>query len=890
MTPSRGPLTPKAPMIQRARGGLIFLALLGLITIAVVVAPDIRATLSRSDDDRPDYGYAAIINRIFAPMNWLQVNEPDPELPSTHIVDLTPEAASHPEVIDFYVRSPLLHDISANDERLWRISGRNVIGLDPAARLLPQPFAEGRWSGNIVYGAGSVSVTLYGGRDGQYGRRIEIRPLRVGDLPSSLTPISIADPAPDFAVDQQFLLTDEAGSPLAIIRLIGRHLVVFPIQGAGASLLVDTPAGPRQARYDEESGRRAYEVAQGGSIVVLRDNRAIANFHLGSLSTALSTYRPFAGRTVDPALGSFARDIESSVLASGLVGTDPIRTTLNRDLHQGMQVELERFVAAEFGGARTQPLRAAAMAMDTVTGEVLALASFTKQAAGSVEPTPARSELNNNFATLPIGSVAKVPVSAAILSQFPGLRGLEILGTGDFDHALGIDMDGMQDDGPTGPINFPAFLTRSSNRYATMLMLLALSEDPWQTGSCSSEEYWIGDTSGRGRSSRRFAPLFVLDRSPQPCGDRFAMPVGGALSSKLRSAPGRPNWVSLLGQMFDLPGVENPPPRYDTSLWPQPGAPSEAWERAFRSISPEEESFGLGTIRQFHNDYVNLILGGVHSRWTTIKVAEIYSRVVTGQQIEATLLRRQARGHAPVLAPLDLDARLSILAGLSGVVEDRHGTAHPYLAEGASNLAAPLEVLRSMAALRPSEEIRIYAKTGTPTIARTRIVPTWLALRNLEAQRLLLLIDGELKVAGSRGNEGDLAALRRLPQAAAEARRQGLTLPQLAQGLRDLRIEVGRTEIRGPNNHLALPTTQVLQQPANAPRNNGGVIAIVMGRYCHGAPLGAVPERAITLVINFQVRGSVNPAGAYARRLLQRNSPLVRRLFAQPTRCEAALQ
>lgn len=878
-------MPPAAPSETAARPGRawrlpLFPLLMLPLAAAVAAAPDIRAMLAGGGDESADRGYSAVVNRIFAPMNWLEVNERDPGQPGRHVVDLSAEAVSHAQVIDFYVRSPLLRDIAADNEGLWTISGRNVRGLDPAARVLPQPFAAGGWTGDILYSSGSSSVFLYGERDGGRGLRIEIRPLRSGMPPAAFPNISVADDAPDVAVDQQFQLVDERALPLAVVRLIGRRVVVFPNANAQSRLTVDTPAGATTARYDRESGRRAFELAPGGLITVARNDQPLARYRLGSAASALSSYRPFVGRSVDPAIGALGRHIEAAFLASGTTGAEPARLALDRNLHQHMQIELERFVATQFGGRR-EPIRAAALAMNTMTGEVLSLASYTGAAGGTGAGDRPDEERNNNLAALLVGSVAKVPVSAAILSQHPDLIGLRIDSRGaPFRLALGIDMEGAQVDGPAGPIDFRAFLRRSSNLYATWLMLMALSPDPLRPGSCPSEAYWLGG------AERRRAPDFLLEREPRPCGPRFAMPVSGPLSSKLIGASGRGHWIGALDAMFDLPGVESPPTRYDTSLWPNPAPSAEeedAWNRAFRQVSPDNESFGLGAVRQFHNDYINLILGGVHSRWTTVKVAEVFSRVVTGRRIEASFLRRPQGSGAPGLGRLDSNARAAILDGLRQVVEEQQGTAFSHLAQTSGTLEAPLGLARQLASAR-GEEIRIFAKTGTPTVPRTETVRAWVALRGLEARRLIILVGGELRVAGAGANEGDLAALRRHGDAEAAASAEGLSLPQLAAGLESLRREVRGTEIRGSNNHLMLPTTRVLPQIPGR-RTNGGVLALVIGRYCRGAPATAPPQRAVTLIINFQIRGDSNPAGQFARRLLQRESPILRRLFETPIRC-----
>jgi hypothetical protein len=851
---------------------------------AILCAPMLRSDSANARSPKAARGYVAIVNQVLGPMNWLLLRESDPDAPTAEAsVELSPEALSHPEVVDFYVRSPLIQDIAARDGQRWDIRGRNVLGLDPAARAAPDPFPHPRWTGDLLYADTVLAANLYDDR----GHQVEIVPAH-GQVGTFISSVSIEDDKPQQTFQQQFRLIDESQNAIADLRLIGRNLVIYPQSGASGRLTVDTPNGKRTASFGPDARDRAIVMVEGGTLQISRDGRVLRTYRLGSMSAALSAYRPFAGRYADPSMNGLADTIQSSFQYSGQSGSTDRRITLDRDLHQNMQTRLASFV----GGLprhQNRSIRAAATVMDTMTGEVLSLASFPLD---SDEPGGREAERNNNFNTLPIGSVAKVPVSAAILTQFPGLRFLQINNPGPFETMLGIDMEGKQDDlAPTGWLNFTQYIAHSSNSYATMLVMMGLSQDPFAEGPCpAGTGYRLGNAAGEGVADRQFAPQFVLPRvtgvREARCGDRFQMPVGGALSARLRQPrPGvarEPEriWVGLLGELFDLPGVENPPGRYALDLWPGVAEQSEAAKRAFPIISPEQESFELGKIQHFHNDYVNLILGGVHSRWTTIKVAEIYSRVVTGQAIKATMLHRPDAASASELSLLNPFARESLMAGMRSVVLD--GTARSYLAPSLSGLRA--------AAGQNHEEIRVFAKTGTPTVARTREVPGWVVLSRLEAKRQIVLRDGVLAVAAGAPGESDYEALRKTPGAEAEARRMGLSLRRLASDLYAMRIELSsrRREIGGLYGHINLPIVQTLPDPPGSKSNNGGAIAIVLGRYCPGDPETAAPRKGLTLVINIQAKLVVNPASQFAGLLLQSDSPLVRRLFAEPLGCPVA--
>ena len=70
--------------------------------------------------------------------------------------------------------------------------------------------------------------------------------------------------------------------------------------------------------------------------------------------------------------------------------------------------------------------------MDAKTGEVLALGTYPRdrsqlgaRQAASLQPDPL-IERNHNFARMPVGSVAKAPISLAILQANPELATLRI--------------------------------------------------------------------------------------------------------------------------------------------------------------------------------------------------------------------------------------------------------------------------------------------------------------------------------------------------------------------------------------------------------------------------------------------------------------------------------
>lgn len=861
---------------QRARVAALarrlpVLLIAGLALIVSVCPP--RGAVAGGESAFGIRGYSDIVERVFAPMGWLQVNETE-EGSSRSIVTLSDEAESLPDVRAFAVRSPLLNDIAADDERLWRIRGSSIAGLDPNARRFPNPFGASRWSGDILYQGAAPSALLIA----DDGRSVEILPTPAGRAAADALPsLPIIGPPGQTSVAQAFSFADENGRALAEVRLIGRHVVVSPLDQESAEIWVDSPNGAREIGFGSGSRGRPVVLTAGGAIRFRRDRQAVGPaFRLAAVADALSRFRPLGERFNDPAMGPFGESIVAAILATEAADGD-VALTLDATLHRDLQADLEGEAIRLRRTAGLPPFRAAALVMDARTGALLGLASYPgRQGTGDDAAPGAWIDRNQNFAALPIGSVAKPIIAAAILSQYPELAGLVVSGSsGIFREALGIDLGDEQIDGVTGDrIDFTSFLKRSSNKYATVLMLLGLARDPLRPGRCPTEPYWIaGDAEG---APRRAAPDFLVERQPQPCGSNFG-PFNGRLTSILQRGARRPNWLSILRAAFRLPGVESDESQFDTEIW-EPLAPAATdGSSPFATVAPETEAFRLGAVRHLQNDYVNLILGGVHSRWSTVKVAEAYARLVTGRAVVPTMLRSRQPRPPQVIRTFALAARAAVLAGMEEVARPG-GTA-------AAELAPALEQLR---ALRPDETIRIFAKTGTPTLARSETVPARVALDALAQQGLITLDQANrLTVVRKRPGESDVDAFRRMPDARREAARQDVTVDRLASELEVMRrlLTNQRRALGYRHGRLSLPTTRVIERREGEARRNGSVLALVVARYCRAETDPGRPIAALSLVVNVQARQERNLAAGLAGRWLRPNASVARQLFATPARC-----
>lgn len=879
--PRRKPPPPPPPPEQPSPGRWILLAAI-VVSLLVLNGRDASAETSGAYGA---LGYSRILDELFGPMGWLELAPSRADAEAGPVVRLSSAAAAQRPVRQFLVESPLLRDLAARDERLWRISGSHVMGIDPGARRAPGPFDSGdRWTGDILYDAAPAPAELVarGGRVITLLRRPD-RSAAVGVLPS----IPATGPAERIRVAEVFQFVDEVGAPLGRVRVIGQSLVLFPEPvGRSAEILVE-PGGRR-------ADLGAVVIPDGGSIRFLRNGEPLGPaLRLRQAPEGLSFHRAFGPRVTDLSLGTFGEAIERAVASSGLEGDEDVRLTLDGTLHLQLQQQLESYADTLLPATRGAPFRAAVTVMDTRSGELLALASYpARQPEGAREPAPeAWFAANHNFTALPIGSAAKVPVTAAILSQYPQLSRLWIQGSpGGFDRLFGIHLGrSIGETASAARIDFSTYLRQSSNKYAAALMLMGMSRDPWRVGPCRSDPYGFAGDNGAPGGERRYAPEFVLAqveaeavdaRQGGRCGGAFG-PVSGNLSSIVRGAAGS-DWLSLFRTMFDIPGLEQPPSveeRFDVSIWSDYVRRDGVDPLAFSAVSPERESFGLGSIRDFQNDYVSFILGGVRSRWTTVKLAEAYSRIVMGRHVQAVFTRgNPVRGGA--MSELHPDARAAILAGMEGVARPG-GTAFPYLAGAFEALGARL---------LPGERLRLFAKTGTPSLARSRPIPARQALNNL-ASRGLITVEGRdrLTVKHKRPGQSDRDALLALPELEAEAERFGVTPEAIAREFVRLQRLIAERPMQlvGRDGIVRLPTSRITDE-IGGEEITGGVIVVVLGRYCAGEQDPSRAVQALTVVVNVQARHDFNTAARLAGQLLGPEGELARRLLAGSAQCAPA--
>lgn len=458
------------------------------------------------------------------------------------------------------------------------------------------------------------------------------------------------------------------------------------------------------------------------------------------------------------------------------------------------------------------PFAASVTVMNGKSGEVVAAASFPGEGdleglTGISEDEQRRLLVNHNFKRHPIGSVGKPFFYAAAATRHPFLLDFTVE-----PHAPVPRPDGGEGEREVlqfflgrdyklwphadAPTDMQSAIERSCNKFTIELATLALA----------------APRDLQERTLTRPLPLlFARQRNvtwPRPgqplSGPRiggqlvdFPVDLGVYMKDDLR--PVRPNELTtavvtpgtldrideapFLEAFGDLTGVrtyagmEAPDVpadafdnvgrtaaatlHYDLRPWSKllstllEGADEErAWKvrAALQAVSPERVNLSLNQVTDFRTELVSLLLGGSTSQWTNVQLAEALSRLVTGRQIEATMVRavrpRQAAPAedtprvAPPLSPQSIspEARATVLRGMKRVILGAQGTARPMVTR-----------VRELEQQYPGFNVAVFSKTGSPTVQRPESKPAGEILRQL-VRRGLLYYDGrQLVVSADRG-------------------------------------------------------------------------------------------------------------------------------------------
>lgn len=675
--------------------------------------------------------YLRLLNSVFIRNNWLVSDGGNPP-----IVRLSDTAQQSRAAMAFYRNTPLKLDLRHPNPNLWRIQNGVVIQMSPYAHFQAIPFArKSVWQGDLLF------------------RSDRDEPLQ-GE---------IASPNGAFRLSQRVAGQDEP-SGAGVVRL---NAFRDPLTGSGEALelwsgpvSIETPPLARVVLAGDTpllrvTGRQGTAVLDGrtlrlgdsaalqpGSQLELERGRSsVALVARGAASDAVSVTEPLSDRYRAAGLDRFARHVESALneaVSLGFPDDKDVHLSLDGALQGRLQSLLEAYCRPH------GRFRAAMTVMDANTGEILALASYPGEAARQDDQNQDRGDLdrNQNFYALPVGSAAKVPISAAILAEHPELATLQVHpGPGDITSLMGVQVPTISDETSLDGhwITFDQFLKYSSNRFATALMILGSAAHPedGRGPPTGADTYWLG---GRERSALPMLP--------------FAQQMGAG-AVVLGEPEGKVLWP---GRLHDLFGVDYEAPRVgarpdefgddssDMAVWRDllsdpslAGGDRPPIFPDLRDVSPDREVFATNRIISFRSQYVPMILGSQEFAWTNIRLVEAYARVVTGRAVEPTLIQRSGREPPPPpLQALPLAAREAILSGMRQVVEPG-GTA-AYLAAG----------LQQLAALAPGEQIDLWGKTGTPSLELPMLTLGELAENELIRSGVLQLSSGRivLRVSG----------------------------------------------------------------------------------------------------------------------------------------------
>jgi hypothetical protein len=453
-------------------------------------------------------------------------------------------------------------------------------------------------------------------------------------------------------------------------------------------------------------------------------------------------------------------------------------------------------------------------------------------------------------------------MAMAILNSFPQLAELRVPASAPFRTLLGVDLGVPVPDQPGGGVwDLRTFLARSSNKYAAMLMLMGLSDaDSIRTGACdgpSNEPFAIGGQQRNCRPPMRF--MEGVQRGPN------------GLRPLRAGLPAGQGWANNLYTLFCVQpnGPDEPPPASEIGCLPNDTTRRPIWRDAFferprllAAASPDREGFGLNVVDTLYEDYVMTILGGNRGRWTTVGLAQAFSRMVTGRAVTARLVPRntQTDEEQPEQAKLRIHqgAQARMLDGLKAVVTE--GTGRGLLAAGFPGSTG-------------GDEFRFFAKTGTPNVAFLGDDARQLLQDFAGAGCGLRLLgraprpDAPVRAELAIGDDPALPvaqAIARRPDCAGRFGPSAGRIAELVRALNRSPQALGQVRADATGRVIEIPSQIVLGE------GTGHLLVLVVGRYRPGTP-DTQPCSLRSVAINFQARTGQDraPAVRYAVSLLK---------------------
>lgn len=410
-------------------------------------------------------------------------------------------------------------------------------------------------------------------------------------------------------------------------------------------------------------------------------------------------------------IDSLSDGIETAVHKVKKKTSFDVHLSLDEDLSGITQVALDNYVRQ----LSREPARASCTVMNAMNGQILAVASVTKNSL----------DANENLRLHPVGSATKILLAAAAAQKYPDLMDLEIdpHPNGEEYNLVGYPLkEGYKlgyhapYPGEGGTVDFTTYLAKSCNRYHAILMALALARDS-ALASGKTENLFHGlalteddldETNGR-----IYLQGDVLSKRPDLTYFLSTGNDGSLECNNLDSSELALNLERLFGvkRKYSEGSRDLFSPEPWNLLFARLGAEQNpVIYPAFYSIMPQTVNLGFNLNINFRQDFISIIFGGATNRWNNTKLAEAISRLVTNRKVQGHFVDRISEfGHDLAeqmpAEPLGIDKNVQqrLLQGMEAVCLPG-GTA--------GDLYPILQDLKSRTDNK--YELEFYAKTGTP--------------------------------------------------------------------------------------------------------------------------------------------------------------------------------
>ena len=715
--------------------------------------------------------YVSVANRLIRDPRQLIDYDCENGIIQTHFEPESPEER-------WFQNSYLKRDVDAfNDNpraNLFRfdIESCQLLGVNARARTIPLPTAgeEPRlWLGELRYAGGNIGGTLRGAEQ-MLGIRRELGPLNAADTDSVRMPVARAGQKPAdlmFAESPLFRFQmrapGERGSEvMGDVRLIGPTGVLQDRRDLGVlqshSLLLMGRGIPRGRVVALEDGdwlqfaaKRNNATARETYLYTTRDLTRLIS------SAAIRNGSPF--RTTHPNTVGMAEGIVTALdqmVRDNAAGPEWAHADLELTIDRSLQGEMTRHlreVMTPKAGRRQVPIRGAVTMMDTFTGDVLAAASYPTLPSDVsrftyLSETRRASYLENqNFVTHPIGSAGKPFWGAAILHVIPEMESYRVqahAGRPDWPTVIGYPLRPGYETHNHAALDYVGFLAHSCNKYLIDAATVALAIDSGCQAGVNSVEQCLqldrtvpleaADSFSIGRRRYSFRPR--LDKYMK--NNAFVGIEQSPLLTAFRAITGGETFGEGAAEPADIRGNTSPDlfrqwyrnSRAHLTPWLRllTAAPEiatwEADQRAdlvarFARVSPAASNLSVNTVDNIRSEWVNMLLGGGTSMWNNIQLGEALSRLVTGWQVRANMVKSlRTRDGAALLTsapePPELQlaaaARTATLRGMQAVVTE--GTATTLLRTSGDQVGLRARLESAL----PQYTFQLYAKTGTPRL------------------------------------------------------------------------------------------------------------------------------------------------------------------------------